>query len=94
MKLQCDVTKKYCTGVIQLQYPDKIDHFKYYYNTYRCAALPAGPICNPSMSSVNAALNPDKTDYLYFVIDTEPPYESRFAASYEEHQKNCKDMGY
>ncbi len=94
MKLQCDVTKKYCTGVIQLQYPDKIDHFKYYYNTYRCAALPAGPICNPGLSSINAALNPDKTDYLYFVIDTEPPYESRFAASYEEHQKNCKDMGY
>ncbi|MEZ3496192.1 MAG: endolytic transglycosylase MltG, partial [Lachnospiraceae bacterium] len=49
---------------------------------------------NPSRSSANAALNPDKTDYLYFVIDTEPPYESRFAASYEEHQKNCKDMGY
>lgn len=94
MKLQCDVTTKYCTGVIQLQYPDKIDHFKYYYNTYRCAALPAGPICNPGLSSINAALNPDKTDYLYFVIDTEPPYESRFAASYEEHQKNCKDMGY
>lgn len=94
MKLQCDVTTKYCTGVIQLQYPDKIDHFKYYYNTYRCAALPAGPICNPGMSSINAALNPDKTDYLYFVIDTEPPYESRFAATYEEHQKNCKDMGY
>lgn len=94
MKLQCDVTTKYCTGVIQLQYPDKIDHFKYYYNTYRCAALPAGPICNPGMSSINAALNPDKTDYLYFVIDTKPPYESRFAATYEEHQKNCKDMGY
>lgn len=94
MKLQCDVTTKYCTGVIQVQYPDKIDHFKYHYNTYRCAALPAGPICNPSISSLNAALNPDKTDYLYFVIDTEPPYESRFAATYEEHQKNCKDMGY
>ncbi len=94
MKLQCDVTTKYCTGVIELQYPDKIDHYKYYYNTYRCDALPAGPICNPGMSSVNAALNPDKTDYLYFVIDTEPPYESRFAATHEEHQKNCKDMGY
>lgn len=94
MKLQCDVTTKYCTGVIELQYPDKIDHFKYYYNTYRCSALPAGPICNPGMSSINAALNPDKTDYLYFVIDTDPPYESRFAATYEEHQKNCTAMGY
>lgn len=94
MQLQCDVTVKYCTGVIELQYPDKIDHYKYYYNTYRCAGLPAGPICNPGLASINAALNPDKTDYLYFVIDTEPPYESRFAATYEEHQKNCKEMGY
>lgn len=94
MQLQCDVTVKYCTGVIELQYPDKIDHYKYYYNTYRCKALPAGPICSPGLSSINAALNPDKTDYLYFVIDTEPPYESRFAATYEEHQQNCKEMGY
>ncbi len=94
MQLQCDVTVKYCTGVIELQYPDKIDHYKYYYNTYRCKALPAGPICNPGMASINAALNPDETDYLYFVIDTEPPYESRFAATYKEHQKNCKEMGY
>ena len=29
MKLQCDVTVKYCTGVIETQYPDKIDHYKY-----------------------------------------------------------------
>lgn len=94
MKLQCDVTVKYCTGVIETQYPDKIDHYKYYYNTYRCDALPAGPICNPGMSSINAALYPDDTDYLYFVIDTEPPYEARFAATYKEHQKNCAEMGY
>ncbi len=94
MQLQCDVTVKYCTGVIEEYYPDKIDHYKYHYNTYRCKALPAGPICNPGLSSVNAALNPDKTDYLYFVIDTEPPYESRFTADYAEHQKNAKEMGY
>ncbi len=92
--LQCDVTVKYCTGVIELQYPDQIDHYKYYYNTYRCDALPAGPICNPGLSSINAALDPADTDYKFFVIDTEPPYESRFAATYEEHQKNCAEMGY
>lgn len=94
MQLQCDVTVKYCTGVIEEYYPEKIDHYKYYYNTYRCKALPAGPICNPGLSSINAALNPDKTDYLYFVISTEPPYESRFTADYAEHQKNAEEMGY
>lgn len=94
MQLQCDVTKKYCTGVIQEYYPDKIDHYKYYYNTYRCKGLPAGPICNPGLASVNAALNPEKTDYLYFAIATEAPYESRFSVTYEEHQKNCKELGF
>lgn len=94
MKLQCDVTVKYCTGVIELQYPDKIDEYKYYYNTYRCQGLPAGPICNPGIESINAALQPDNTDYLYFVINTEPPYDSAFSASYDEHIENCTRMGY
>lgn len=94
MKLQCDVTTKYCTGVIQEKYPEKIEEYKHYYNTYRCEGLPAGPICNPGMASINAALNPPNTDYLYFVINTKPPYEHAFAATYEEHQANCKRMGY
>lgn len=94
MKLQCDVTVKYCTGVIETEYPDKIDHYKYLYNTYRCAALPAGPICNPGMESIRAAINPANIDALYFVIATEPPYEARFSKDYEEHQQNCKDLGF
>jgi len=37
------------------------------YNTYRVAALPPGPICNPSLSSIRAALHPANVPYLYFV---------------------------
>ena len=37
------------------------------YNTYRVAALPPGPICNPSLSSIRAALSPANVPYLYFV---------------------------
>lgn len=37
------------------------------YNTYRVAALPPGPICNPSLSSIRAALSPADAPYLYFV---------------------------
>lgn len=87
MQLQCDPTVKYCTGVIQLIYPEKIDHFKYYYNTYRCKGLMAGPICNPGWASIEAALAPANTDYYYFVIGTVEPYEAKYSETFEEHQK-------
>jgi UPF0755 protein len=90
MRLEYDVTVKYCTGVIELQYPDKIDYYKYYYNGNRCDGLIAGPICNPGTASINAALYPADTDYLYFVIDTNPPYNSAFTNSYDEHLKNVQ----
>lgn len=90
MRLQYDVTVKYCTGVIELKYPDKIDYYKYYYNGNRCDGLIAGPICNPGTASIKAALYPADTDYLYFVIDTNPPYNSAFTNSYDEHLKNVQ----
>jgi len=37
------------------------------YNTYIYRDLPPGPICNPGESAIRAALNPEKTDYLYYV---------------------------
>lgn len=85
--LQCDPTVKYCTGVIELIYPEKIDHYKYYYNTYRCKGLMAGPICNPGIESINAAINPADTNYLYFIIGTVEPYEAKYSETYKEHQK-------
>ena len=87
MKFQCDPTVKYCTGVIELVYPEKLDHFKYYYNTYRCDGLMAGPICNPGMKSIEAALNPADTDYLYFIVGTVEPYEAKYSETYAEHSK-------
>ena len=39
------------------------------YNTYIDDKLPPGPICNPSLSSIEAALHPAQTDYLFFVAD-------------------------
>lgn len=90
MRLEYDVTVKYCTGVIEVQYPEKIDYYKYYYNGNRVDGIIAGPICNPGIESINAALYPDDTDYLFFVIDTEAPYNSAFAVTYEEHLKNVE----
>jgi UPF0755 protein len=53
------------------------------YNTYVHAGLPPGPICNPGVASLRAAMSPAKTDYLYFVSDDNG--HSRFSASLKEH---------
>lgn len=87
MMFQCNPTRNYCTGVIELVYPEKVDHFKYYYNTYRCKGLMAGPICNPGIESIKAAISPADTNYLYFIIGTVEPYEAKYSETYAEHQK-------
>lgn len=84
MPFQCDVCINYCEGVIKIAYPDKFPTIKEYYNSKNAGML-AGPICNPGMKSINAALNPAKTDYLYFIIGTVPPYEAHYSKTYEEH---------
>jgi UPF0755 protein len=53
------------------------------YNTYNHTGLPPGPICNPGVAALRAALAPAKTDYLYFVSDDNG--HSRFSASLKEH---------
>ncbi|MGL5056838.1 MAG: endolytic transglycosylase MltG [Fusobacteriaceae bacterium] len=61
------------------------------YNTYKYRGLPPGPIANPHKSSLDAAYNPDKTDYLFFVT-SENGYHF-FSRTYREHlefQKNNK----
>lgn len=87
MRIQCDPTVKYCEGVIKLIYPDKYNDFVPHYSTYASKGLMAGPICNPGIESINAAINPAQTDYLYFLIGTVPPYESKYSETFEEHNK-------
>jgi UPF0755 protein len=53
------------------------------YNTYANDGLPPGPICNPGVLALKAAVNPARTDYLYFVADTSGGHT--FSRTFEEH---------
>jgi UPF0755 protein len=62
------------------------------YNTYLHAGLPPGPVANPGLRSLKAAMEPTKSNYLYFVAaGADPQGRSRFASSIEEHAKNVAD---
>ena len=87
--LQCDPTVIYAMQDAG-QYNGRITgadlHFPSPYNTYVHAGLPPGPIGNPGEASLRAALDPAKTDYLYFVANTQGGHF--FAATLVEHNRN------
>lgn len=56
------------------------------YNTYTHPGLPPGPICNPGLASLQAALHPAQTDYMYFVAN--PDGSTKFARQLDEHNAN------
>jgi UPF0755 protein len=58
------------------------------YNTYRHAGLPPGPIANPGMAALRAAMDPARTDYLYFVADAQG--HSVFSATLKEHAEQVQ----
>jgi UPF0755 protein len=59
------------------------------YNTYLHTGLPPGPIANPGLPSLRAAMNPPQTNFLYFVAaGANPQGKSLFATTLEEHTKN------
>jgi UPF0755 protein len=58
------------------------------YNTYRHTGLPPGPICNPGLAALKAALAPTSTGFLYFVADAQG--HSRFSATLKEHAQQVQ----
>ena len=61
------------------------------FNTYLVKGLPPGPICTPSIETIDELLNSPKTDYFYFVASSNFDGSSVFASSYENHTKFAKE---
>jgi len=61
------------------------------YNTYKTTGLPPTPISNPGLSAIKAALNPSKTDYIYYISDKNGV--NRYAKTLVEHNANIKKYG-
>lgn len=86
--LQSDATIFYATNDIQPVLQQSSTEIASKYNTYKNEGLPPGPICNPGLDAIHAALYPDNTDYFYFVSDNAGNYY--YASTYSQHQKNVK----
>jgi len=65
------------------------------YQTYARAGMPAGPICTPSVASIDAALDPDtESGYFYFVAIPDGGGKHAFAKTKAEHDQNRRKYGY
>lgn len=89
MTLGSDVTVKYASGSQKMYLSSSDLAVESPYNTYRNQGLPVGPICNPSMDAVVAALYPDEQyiaqKYLYFCSTDPNSGELHFSRTQEEH---------
>ncbi len=63
------------------------------YNTYLNSGIPIGPILNPGQEAIEAVLNPDKNDYLYFLADINGDGKVYYSKTYEEHQEKMEELG-
>lgn len=81
--LQIDAAIAYVTGRAVTR--DDYENVDSPYNTYLNKGLPPGPIANPGLASIRAAMNPENTSYYYYVLNPETG-RHEFTRTYAEHQ--------
>lgn len=92
MRLEMDSTREYINqNVTDSPYLSNTGKFAALYNTYKCAALPAGPICNPGARAIQAAVNPASSDYLYFFFGNDN--QNHYSRTLEEHEAAMAEYG-
>ncbi len=90
MKLQIDATVQYVIGSHKENLNLKDLDVNSPYNTYRVKGLPEGPISNPGLKSIMAALKPDQTNYIYYVARKDGSHF--FTDNYNEFLKKKNDF--
>ncbi|GHU85877.1 aminodeoxychorismate lyase [Clostridia bacterium] len=89
--LNADPTREYVENYIKPYIDNKNQEMYDAYNTDKRNGLPVGPICNPSIRSIKAVLNPPETDYYYFFTENKKFYWSKtlpeHAAQLRKYQK-------
>jgi UPF0755 protein len=91
MPLQADPTVRFALGDFSVKrIGGSMLSIKSPYNTYRQPGLPPGPICIPSIASIDAVLSGVKSDYLYFCAKEDFSGHHNFAATLTEHKQNAQ----
>ena len=84
MKLECDATVQYALGEHRTRLTYRHLEVSSPYNTYLISGLPPGPICNPGRASIEAALHPAATPFLFYVA--RPDGSHIFSRTFSQHQ--------
>lgn len=92
MPLQSDATLGYVTKSGRSRANERDLQIDSPYNSYRFQGLPPGPICNPSLSSINAVFHPTTSSYYYFLTNREG--KVLYASTLEGHILNKRRSGY
>lgn len=92
MKLQIDAAVIYALGYHVDVVLNKYLEIDSPYNVYKYKGLPVGPIANPGIESIKAAVLPKKTDYLYYILQKDGSHY--FTDNYDDFLKKKKELGY
>ena len=92
MPIQSDTTIQYILGAQKETITFKDTEIDNPYNTYQNYGLPPGPIGSPSLSAIQTVLEPEQTDYLYFVAQNDGHH--RFSRTYAEHLRAIDEIYY
>ncbi|WP_237179267.1 endolytic transglycosylase MltG [Paenibacillus sp. MMS18-CY102] len=90
MPLQIDATVQYLLDKQKERLMEKDLDVDSPYNTYKTKGLPPGPIASPSLKSIQAALSPETTDYVYYVTKKDGSHTHLFAKTYKQHLRNIE----